>query len=144
MRRNSSAAFAASRSAIRRLRSATENVPAPVPAVCVVLRSDDITFTPSCPSATHQGAGMAGNHQILIGFYNISGDVAVRRADSRLVLVVGCLVELQPEPGTGPADGAAHRCGILADAGGEDDSVEAAERRRERADPASRAIVKHL
>jgi len=87
---------------------------------------------------------MAGNHQVLICSYHISSDAAVRRADAGPVLRVDRLVELQPEPAACPADGAAYRCGIFADAGGKDDTVEAAERRRERADLPGRALVKHL
>src|SRR5271156_2212672 len=87
---------------------------------------------------------MAGNHQVFVGLYHIRGDTALRRADARPVLAVGRLVELQSEPAACLADGAADWRRILADAGGEDDAVEAPERCRERADPASRAIAKHL
>src|SRR6266446_8202689 len=67
----------------------------------------------------NQRAGMAGNHQVLVGLYDISGDAALRRTDAVLVFTVGCLVKFQPEPIAGAADRAAHRRRILSDAGGE-------------------------
>src|SRR5271169_6909148 len=144
MRCSSSAALATSRSAIRRLRSAAENAPVPVPGVCVVLRSDDMTFLHPALSGSYQRAGVAGNHQILVGLDDIGGDTASRHADAPTVLAVGCLVELQAQPAACPADGAANRYRILADAGGKDDAVDASERSRERADLTSRAVIKHL
>src|SRR5215472_1506653 len=141
MWRASSAAFAASRSAIRCLMSAAEKAPAPG---WVGLRLSDMLPSRAGGSAAHQLAGVAGDHEILVGFYHISADAALRRADARLLLSVGGLVELDPEPGAGPADGAAHGCRVFADACGEDDPVETAERRCERADLASGSIIKHL
>ena len=95
-------------------------------------------------SAYYQRAGMAGNHQVLVGLYHIGGDTTVRGADAGPMLAVGRLVEFQSEPAARASNGIPYRCRILADTGGKDDSVEAAERRGERADLASRAIVKHL
>src|SRR6266566_4163850 len=120
MWRSSSAALAASRSAIRRLISAAEKVPAP--AGCVALRFSDICSFPN--SASHQRPSMAGNHQILVGLYNICCNAAARRADALLVLPVGRLVQIQPEPATGAADRAPHRYRILPDPSGEHDAVE--------------------
>src|SRR6516162_7502943 len=142
MWRASSAAFAASRSAIRRLIPSAERVPAP--GGCAGLRLSDMVPSRAGGSAAHQRAGVAGDHEVLVCSYHIGADAALRRADARLLLSVGGLVQLDPEPGAGPADGAAHLCRVFADACGEDDSVEAAERRCERADLAGRSIIKHL
>jgi len=46
-------------------------------------------------SATYQRAGVAGNHQVLIGLYHMGGDTALGRADLRPVIAVGRLVEFQ-------------------------------------------------
>src|SRR5271157_1405819 len=94
---SASAALAASRSAIRRRRSVAEKVVG-------------IGFPLFCSlSVSHQRARVAGDHQILVSLYNIGGDAAVRRADALLMVPVGCLVQLQPEPGAGPAYRASHR-----------------------------------
>src|SRR6516225_5167393 len=139
MWRISSAAFAASRSAIRRLISAAEKAAVPAPAAGVVLRSDDMAFlhlSRQLPSRARAWRAIIRFSSVFITY------AAARLTDAGLMLRVGRLVELEPEPAARPADGTSHRCGIFADAGGEDDTVEAPERRRERADLASRAIVK--
>src|SRR5215469_15756753 len=139
--RCSSAAFAASRSAIRRLRSAAENVPAA--AGWDVPRLSDMIFPP-ITSAFHQRAGMAGDHQILVGLYNICADAAGSRADPLLMLAIGRLVEVQPQPAAGSANCTAHRRCIFADTGSENDAVKAAERRGERGDVPGDAVAKYL
>src|ERR1700731_136267 len=128
--RISSAALAASRSAIRRRRSAAENLPAP--AGGVVLRFSDIAPSPVNFSASDHRAGVASDHQILVGLDHICSDTATRRAYARLVFPVGPFVQIHPQPSAGAADGTAHRRRVLADAGRKDNSVEAAERGRER------------
>src|SRR5215831_5869849 len=87
---------------------------------------------------------MAGNHQVFVRLDDIGGDPALGRADAGPVLAVGCLVEFQPQPAARLGYGAADWCCILPYAGGEDDAVEAAKRRRKRADLAGSAVVKHL
>src|ERR1700730_3545999 len=87
---------------------------------------------------------MAGDHQVLVGFYHIRADTARRCGDARLMLAVRRLVELEPQPAASPADGAAHRWGVLTHPCGEDDPIEAAERRRERGDVRGGAIAKPL
>src|SRR5262245_43261833 len=67
MRRSSSAAFCASRSAIRRLISAAENIPA-VAGFAVSRLSDMISPPFPGTSGSHQRAGMATNHQVFVGF----------------------------------------------------------------------------
>src|SRR5208337_2522582 len=127
-----SSALAASRSAIRRRRSVAEKVVG-------------IGFPLFCSlSVSHQRARVAGDHQILVSLYNIGGDAAVRRADALLVVPVRRFVQLQPQPGTGPADRASNRRRILADPGGEDNSIQSAERCRKRGDGAGNAIAKQL
>ena len=67
--------------------------------------------------------------------------VAARgRADARAALRVGRRIELDAEPGRVAADALADRRGVLADAGGEDDRVEPAERGGERAELAADAV----
>src|SRR5580692_12926665 len=136
--RISSAALAASRSAIRRLRSAAEKLP------LMVLRLSDIA--PSLPklSASDQCAGMARDHQILVGLDHIGSDAAPRRADAFFVRLVGHLVQFQPQPCARMADGAPHRRRILADAGRKDNSVEATKRGRKRGDMTGSAIAEYL
>src|SRR5260221_14606507 len=87
---------------------------------------------------------MTGDHQVLVGLYDKSGDAAVWRADALLVVPVGRLVQFEPQPAAGSADCASHRRRILADAGGEDDCIPASQRRPERGDMAGNAIAKHL
>src|SRR5262245_46201727 len=87
---------------------------------------------------------MAGNHQVLVGLYHIGSDPAAGGGDPPLVLAVCCLVQLEPEPVTGPTDSAPHRRRILSDTGGEDDPAEAAERSRKRSNVAGNAIAKQL
>jgi hypothetical protein len=40
-------------------------------------------------SAAQQRPGMAGNHQVLVGFYHIGGDTALWCADATQMSVVG-------------------------------------------------------
>src|SRR5262249_19291802 len=87
---------------------------------------------------------MAGDHQVLVGFYHIGADPALPCTDTGPMLLVGPLVEFDPEPAARSADGAAHRRGILADPGGEDDALETAQRHRERGDFAVPAVAKDL
>src|SRR5271165_5891301 len=103
-----------------------------------------MTFAPSCLSITYQGTGVSGNHQVFVSFYHMGGDPARRCADAGLMLPVSLLVQFQSKPAARPANGVTHRRRILADTCGENDPVEAAERRGERADLAGRAIVKDL
>src|SRR5580704_1979918 len=136
--RISSAALAASRSAIRRLRSAAEKLP------LVALRFSDMAPSLPNPSASDQRAGVARDHQVLVGFYHICSHTAARRAYARLMFPVGPFVQVHPQPSAGAADGTAHRRRILTDASREDNSIEAAERRRERGDMADNAIAEYL
>src|SRR5580692_5420881 len=136
--RISSAALAASRSAIRRLRSAAEKLP------LVALRFSDMAPSLPNPSASDQRAGVARDHQVLVGLYHICGHTAARRAYARLMFPVGPFVQVHPQPSAGAADGTAHRCRILADAGRKDNSFKAAERCRKRGDMAGRAVAEHL
>src|SRR5439155_27091267 len=87
---------------------------------------------------------MAGAHQVLIGFYHIGGDTALRCAAAARVLSIGRLVQLQPEPDTRLADGGPHHRRILADTGGKHDAVETSEWGRKRGDVAGNPIVTRL
>src|SRR5215467_3967350 len=87
---------------------------------------------------------MAGNHQVLVGLDNISGDAAPGCADAWPVLAVGCFVEFQAQPAASTADGAADWDSVFADTRGEYDAIEAAERCGERADLTRSAIVEHF
>src|ERR1700726_4507969 len=87
---------------------------------------------------------MAGDHQVLVRFYHISRNAALRCANAILMFSIGSLVQFQSEPCTCPADGAPYRGRILADPGGEDDAIETAERRGERCNVAGDAIAKQL
>src|ERR1700730_2759334 len=133
-----SAALAASRSAMRRLRSAAEKLP------LVALRFSDMAPSLPNPSASDQRAGVACDHQVLVGLYHICGHTAARRAYARLMFPVGPFVHFHHPPRAGAADGTAHRRSMLADAGRKDNSVKAAERRRKRGDMAGSAVAKHL
>src|SRR5215467_5767038 len=140
--RSSSAAFCASRSAIRRLISATENIPAAAGFAVPLL--SDMTSPPFGTLALHQRVGMASNHQILVGPNDIGGDAAPGRAYAFFIFPVGGFVQLEAQPGAGSADRASDRRGILADPGGEHDAIEAAQRRGERADVAGDAVAEHF
>ena len=65
-------------------------------------------------------------------------------ADARAALRVRLRVELDAEPGRLPADALADRRRVLADAGGEDDRVEAAERGGERAELAADPVDEEI
>src|ERR1700738_4071143 len=108
--RISSAALASSRSAIRRLRSAAEKLP------LVALRFSVMAPSLPNPSASDQRAGVARDHQVLVGFYHICSDAAARRAYARLMFPVGPFVQVHPQPSAGAADGTAHRRRLLTDA----------------------------
>ena len=77
-------------------------------------------------------------------FYHIRGNAAVRRADALPVFPVGRLVELKPQPAALAADRASHRYRILADTGGEHNSIEATKRGRKRSDMGGNAIAEHF
>src|SRR6516162_637079 len=87
---------------------------------------------------------MAGNHQVLVGLDNISGDAAPGCADAWPVLAVGCFVEFQAQPAASTADGAANGDSVFANTRGEYDAIEAAQRCGERADLPGRTVVKHF
>src|ERR1700730_2054978 len=136
--RISSAALAASRSAMRRLRSAAEKLP------LVALRFSDMAPSLPNPSASDQCAGVARDHQVLVGLYHICGHTAARRAYARLMSPVGPFVQVHPQPSAGAADGTAHRRRILADTGRKHNSVEATKRGGERGDVAGDTIAEDL
>src|SRR3984893_15874228 len=136
--RISSAALAASRSAIRRLRSAAEKLP------LVALRFSDMAPSLPNPSASDQRAGVARDHQVLVGLYHICGHTAARRAYARLMFPVGPFVQFHPQPSAGAADGTAHRRSMLADTGRKHNSVEATKRGGERGDVAGDTIAEDL
>src|SRR6478736_6200096 len=83
---------------------------------------------------------MARDHQLFVGGDHPRGDPARSAADARTVRGVRLRVELDAEPRRLPAHALADRRGALADAGGEDDGVQAAERGGERAELAPDAI----
>src|SRR5260221_13370531 len=77
---------------------------------------------------------MARDHQLLVSRDGPGGDPAFGRADPGGAGIVRRIIELQTEPCRRAADRTADRRAVLADAGREDDRVEAAERGGERAD----------
>src|SRR5262245_22098496 len=87
-----------------------------------------------------QSAGVQGDHQLFIRGDNPGADAAVRTADARAAAVIGRRIQLQPEPGSITADTAPDGGGILADAAGEHEGVEAAECRGQRPQFAADAV----
>ena len=85
------------------------------------------------------------DHQLLVGGNDPCRDAELAaRADARSVARVGVGVELDAEPGRVAADALAQRRAVLADAGGEHDRVEAAERGGKRAQLAADAIGEEI
>src|ERR1700758_567142 len=99
---------------------------------------------PPTTSAFDQRAGIAGDHQILVGLYYICANTAGWRADALLMLPIGLFVKVQTQPAAGSADRAAHRRRILTHTGSEHDAVKAAKRRGERGDMPGDAVAKYL
>src|SRR5215475_5843999 len=92
----------------------------------------------SCGSGSHRasgesGHGVASDHQLLVGGNHPNRHAASATGDAGPVGRVGVLVELDTEPGRRLAYPSPDDRRALADAGGEDDRVEAAERRGQRA-----------
>ena len=85
-------------------------------------------------------ARVPGDHQLFVG-RNHPADTRLPAREIRgPVAGVGVLVELDAEPGRGLADAPADLGGVLADAGGEHEAVDAAQHRGERADLLGRAV----
>src|SRR3954465_11544979 len=82
-------------------------------------------------SEAEQGGGVAGDHPFLVGGNHPGGDAAPRLADQPRAHAVARRIELDAEPAAAPRYGCAYLPPMLADAAGEDQGVEAAERRRE-------------
>ena len=76
---------------------------------------------------------MAGDHQFFIRRNDVNGNGAVRGRDQLVSPSVRRLVEPHTQPGQLRGDSRTKRRGVLADARREDERVEAAKRRRERA-----------
>src|SRR5262247_921195 len=94
--------------------------------------------------AGEDGFDMAGDHQLLVGRHDPRGDLRGVGRDAGGPPRVGGLVERDAEPGRVAADARAQLGVVLADAGGDDDRVEAAERRGERAELAPDAMDEEL
>ena len=87
---------------------------------------------------------MSRNHQLFVGRHDIKADTAVGRRDACLPAPLACRVELGAEPGEPIRDALADQDRVLADAGGKDEGVDPAERRRQhsgiQADPINEII----
>ena len=75
---------------------------------------------------------MAGDHQLLVSRENVESDSARGSPDARGTGGVGRQLKFCAEPGETVGDAGPDRDRVLADAGGEDEGVEAAEGGRER------------
>jgi hypothetical protein len=75
---------------------------------------------------SQQPPGVAGDHQLLVGGDHPGRGPAVDLGDLRALHLVGLEVQLDAQPGAGLDDAAADLGGVLADAGGEDEPVDAA------------------
>ena len=73
---------------------------------------------------------MTGDHQFLVGRDDIKGDAAVWARDHGPVRV-RLQIEFGPEPSEVLGDSRAHRRRVLADPGGEHETIDSAERRSE-------------
>ena len=89
---------------------------------------------PCVPSAR---ARVARDHQFFVGRDHPGGDATLRGRNARAARVVGGAVELDAEPRGVAADALPQPSAVLADARGEHDRVEPAERRGERAELAA-------
>ena len=83
------------------------------------------------PVAAQDTQSVAGDHQFLIGGNDVAGDARAWRRDAPGALGVRLWVKLKPEPGQAPRHGLADGRCVLADAGGEDEAVDAAHGRGE-------------
>src|SRR5687767_7987395 len=79
-------------------------------------------------------AGVAGDHQLLVGGDHPGGDLALAAGDPRAAGLVRAGVEFDAQPAAGFSDPTADLRGVLADARGEDEAVEPLEDRGEGAD----------
>src|SRR5262245_60839408 len=84
---------------------------------------------------------MPRNHQFFVGWNAPRRDSRSGRADAGAARSVGDRVDVDAEPGRIAAHTFADRCGVFADAAGEDDGIESAERGRERAELATDTIA---
>ncbi len=91
-----------------------------------------------------QAPGVARDHQLLVGRNHPYWNAAACRADARPGGLIGGRIELDPEPGGIAANALADRCCVFADAAGEHQRIEAAERRCERTKFASYAIYEEV
>src|SRR5512144_2588601 len=91
-------------------------------------------------SAGEDARGVARDHQLLVGGDDPRRYRALRRRYARAVRAVRGAVELDAEPRGIAADALAQAPAVLADARGEDDRVEPAERGGERAQLAPDAV----
>src|SRR4029453_5559332 len=89
---------------------------------------------------SQQLAGMARDHQLFVGRDHPGGHGAPRVGNARPPGGVPPRVDLDAEPGGGRADARADLRGVLADAGGEDQRVDAAEHSGQRPDLLGRAV----
>src|SRR5262245_10871875 len=97
--------------------------------------------TPSHPGShavsgrePQQRTGMPGNDQFFVRWDHPCRNATAVSGDSRLPCAVRFFVQLYAEPGRGRADSLSNLGGVLADARGEDETVDSAQDRRERAD----------
>ena len=75
-----------------------------------------------------EAPGMAGDHQFFIGRNHPGRNPAVGHAQARTACRVGGGIEFHAEPGGGAADPFPNLGGMLADAGGEYQGIESAQR----------------
>src|SRR4029434_10464626 len=93
---------------------------------------------------SRQCQGMPRNRQLLVGGNDPHRYATGGGADTRAARIVRLAVQVDAEPGSLPAYRFAHRRGALADAGGKNNSIEAAERGGERAQLSPDAIDEQI
>ena len=76
---------------------------------------------------------MAGDHQLFVGGNDVAGDARSLARDAARAPGVRLGVKLEAEPGEAPRHGLTNGRRVLADAGGEDEAVDAAHGRSEHA-----------
>ncbi len=85
-------------------------------------------------------AGVTRDHALLVRRNDPGGNGGAIGADAGLAALIALLVDLQAKPPASGSDLGAGPRVVLADAGGENDAVDPAQRRRQRADLADDAV----
>src|SRR5215470_2457839 len=97
-----------------------------------------------CARCKQQGAGMSGNHQILVGVYHPHRAGALLRADDGGMTLILCSIELDPEIRQPETDLPSHRRRALTDPPCKHERVQTAEDSGQRADGLAQLRAKHV